>query len=590
MRRLLFAMLMIPLLSGCVHVLKKAGRSIEKHQQRVRSLDAQPVNWEVRVEHPRLMLTSKQWTAQSKIIQTDPRLEKVINKAQSWMKQPLIQYDSKKLLVKSRDALKRIPTYAGLFRITGEKKYADAARKELINVCNFDDWQPSDFLATSEMMNAVAIGYDWIHDQLSEADRKTIAQAIIDNGLEPAIDAYASGGGWTTASHNWNLVCNSSIITASLAVIDDDPALARKMLALAMRSIKHGIKTYDDCQGGWPEGPMYHNYATRYAIFAAAALETAPIKPVQLITRQMQLAGMYRIQLTGPTGKSFNFGDGDEVIGNSAWMNWLGARYDTRFADFQLNESQDDPSIFDLIWTESRDDSKRMELSRAAMFPYCEVATLRSGWSKDDTFVAVKGGDNSFNHNHLDLGTFVLDMLGERFACELGADNYSMSGYLGNRRGDYLRSSTPGQNTLTIGDANQPLDARAVIAVLNLDEKSAKVDLTGAYPNAHSITRKITVRKSVVGIVDQVELKSSESIVWHMHTPASVEVQGNHLFLKIGDKEIEMVVRSPKNATIEVVEDKTKPPALPIEGIRDIRIIVPRAEKATFDIMFIASD
>ncbi|MBC7785434.1 MAG: heparinase II/III family protein [Burkholderiales bacterium] len=567
-------------------MVRRTGQTLSAQAKRVAAVKIEPVDWKIKPGHPRLMLPGDEWASAIKRGPDDPRLARMIARAAYLKKQPLVEYDSKKLLVRSREALRRIPTYAGLWRLTGNDAYAQDAKRELLNVCSFPDWQPDNFLSTAEMMNAVAIGYDWLYDTLSPKERRTVARAIIDYGLEPAMEAYTSSGGWTRAPHNWNLVCNGAVIVAALAVIDDDPEMARKVLALAMRSMKSGLATFDLCRGGWPEGPMYHNYATRYAIFAAAALESAPVKAVELPSKSLRNAGFYRIYLTGPTGKSFNFGDSDETIGNSAWLNWLGRRYDARYTAFQSTITQDEPSIFDLLWSDDvKEDFKQLPLVRS--FPVCEVVALRSGWGQDDTFLALKGGDSAFNHTHLDHGTFVLDMLGQRFAGELGADNYDLPGYLGPRRADYLRSSTAGQNTLVIGDASQPLDARSRITRVDEEERTVRLDLTGAYPGTRSVTRSAAIKHDTVTLTDEIELDESASIIWHMHTSAEVKIDGQRVLLTSSGKTVELLVLSPKRAQIEAVRDRTRPPALPIEGMTDLRIIIPRAKSALIDLRFL---
>ena len=95
------------------------------------------------------------------------------------------------------------------------------------------------------------------------------------------------------------------------------------------------------------------------------------------------------------------------------------------------------------------------------LFRGIDVAFFRSaGNDKDAFFVGFKGGDNKANHSHLDLGTFVLDALGQRWALDLGSDDYNLPGYFGKQRWNYYRLRTEGHNTLTIEGENQNPEAR----------------------------------------------------------------------------------------------------------------------------------
>ncbi|MDB5325853.1 MAG: hypothetical protein JWM57_1422, partial [Phycisphaerales bacterium] len=349
--------------SGCLTAARKVEQALrgdkEKPERRPeRNLPAQAadVRFDVKPQHPRLFVTSD-WPAPADSVAMQWR-DLLTRRANETIDKPAIDYSPKKLLARSREALKRLSLLGGVYRITGDKKYAQAGRRELLNVCGFEDWQPGDFLATAEMMNAVAIGYDWLYDTLSPADRRTIVNAIVENGLKPALDAYASRGGWTTARHNWNLVCNGGVIVASLAVANEEPATSRRVLGLALASIEEGMASFDS-SGGTAEGPMYHSYAMRYLTFAAAALDTAMEGNADnpLISdghggyRAWTNAGNYRLAMTGPTGKSANFGDGSETLGNTAWMLWLAKTFnDKRYADFETDVDRAEPSIFDLLW------------------------------------------------------------------------------------------------------------------------------------------------------------------------------------------------------------------------------------------------
>ena len=141
-------------------------------------------------------------------------------------KQPPVEHVliGPRLLDKSRTTLDRVSTLAGLYRLTGDKRYAERAKKELLTVAAFDDWNPSHFLDVAEMTNAVALGYDWLFDYLSPEERASFARRSSTKGLEPGLAVYAKKSGWHTAVHNWNQVCNGGMTVGALAIADEEPA------------------------------------------------------------------------------------------------------------------------------------------------------------------------------------------------------------------------------------------------------------------------------------------------------------------------------------------------------------------------------
>ena len=90
------------------------------------------------------------------------------------------------------------------------------------------------------------------------------------------------------------------------------------------------------------------------------------------------------------------------------------------------------------------------------IFPGVQCAFFRSSWEDPNAlFLAVKGGDNKAPHAHLDLGSFVLDAGGVRWAADLGPDDYNLPGYFGKQRWGYYRMRTESHNTPLVDQENQ---------------------------------------------------------------------------------------------------------------------------------------
>ena len=114
--------------------------------------------------HPRLMLKDKDLGRLRACYPEDPALQKcwrdVKEDADRCLTRSPLVYKrvGPRLLSVSRDCLRRIYALALAYRWTGEEKYAAKARQNLLEVCAFQDWNPSHFLDTAEISNAVGIG------------------------------------------------------------------------------------------------------------------------------------------------------------------------------------------------------------------------------------------------------------------------------------------------------------------------------------------------------------------------------------------------------------------------------------------------
>jgi hypothetical protein len=197
----------------------------------------------LRRSHPRLLVLDDQFARLRQQVKTDPTAKAWFQKLQAIADKELSAPVAQRVLIGprllsvSRQVLGRTTLWAGMYRLTGDHKYADRCRQELLAVAKFSDWHPPHFLDVAEMTNAVAIGYDWIYGTLSSEDRSTIEQAIIKKGLEPGLKIYHSKRGWHTNTNNWNQVCNGGLTAGALAIADRDPDIARQIIQNARQSM-----------------------------------------------------------------------------------------------------------------------------------------------------------------------------------------------------------------------------------------------------------------------------------------------------------------------------------------------------------------
>ena len=92
----------------------------------------------------------------------------------------------RRLLDKSREALRRLFFLSYAYRMTQQQKYLQRAEKEMLAIAAFSDWNPTHFLDVAEMTMAVSIGYDWCYGSLTEKSRTIIKDAIIKKERNPS--------------------------------------------------------------------------------------------------------------------------------------------------------------------------------------------------------------------------------------------------------------------------------------------------------------------------------------------------------------------------------------------------------------------
>ena len=543
------------------------------------------------ISHPRLLLLKGEENEILKEIKSDKLKRSVhnsiIQKSDEILdltpiKRTLIGF---RLLDKSREFLKRVFYLSYAYRMTHKAVYAERAQLEMLTVAAFSDWNPRHFLDVGEMATGMAIGYDWLYDFLKPEYRNIIANSIITYGLETSLDS--KNNAWLAFESNWNQVCNTGMLFGAISVYETNPALALNIINRSMSSIHLPMKQYAP-DGGYPEGYGYWDYGTSFNILFIAAIEKVFQTDFGLSQSPGFLkTGNYHLNMLGPFGYCFNYSDcftsyPEKNI--SPAMFWLANKNKERQSIFnQLNIiKQSGTGLIEdnrllpatLIWSLKMPFEDGPKPLSNCWFGKGEtpVALMRSDWdNRDAIFVGFKGGSPSVSHSHLDIGSFVLDALGERWSMDFPMQEYNELETKGvniwdlsqnSQRWEIFRYNNMAHSTLSFNGANQRVKGYAPITKTTSDPNflSAISNLSSAYNGqVDSVSRGIAiVNKNYVIVKDEIVTSSNESTVrWTMVTPANVQIleNGNAILSKNG-KKLELRVVEPSGAIIKTWSTK----------------------------------
>lgn len=382
----------------------------------------------LRTSHPRIMVDAKTFDAVKVAVEKgglSARLYGSVKKsADKTLTAPVSIYeipDGKRLLSVSRRVLERVSELALVARVERDPRYVERAWKELEAAARFKDWNPAHFLDTAEMTHAFALGYDWLYDHWTEEQRRILQQAILEKGLNPGLKVYASKKGWHTNENNWNQVCNGGLISGALAIADVEPKVAGRIVWEAIQSVPLAMRHYEP-DGAGSEGVTYWSYAARYNIALLSSLQTALGTDFGLSkVGAFGPSGYYQIYMSGAGRVSFDFADCGRSSVSTPQHFWMARQYDVpAFSWFRLSAletEQKQGGLWDLLWLDTRGkdmDVKSLPLDKH--FRGSECAVLRTSWETNALIVGIQAGDsmNLGGHRHLDLGSFIVDALGER--------------------------------------------------------------------------------------------------------------------------------------------------------------------------------
>lgn len=493
---------------------------------------------------------------------------------------PVRQQIGRRLLHVSRIYLKRISYLAYAYQLTGEKRYLSATEAHLLAAAAFTDWNPSHFLDVAEMTMAMGIGYDWVKEDLSPGSAAKIREAIVTKGLKKSLDEEKNW--WISTTNNWSQVCHASMAVGAWAVEEEYPELAQQVIARAKGKMRTPEAQYDP-DGVYPEGTSYWQYGTSFNVLFVDAYQKIYPDSVLETSAGFKKTGEFFLHAHGPTG-SFNFSDSrrNEVL--SAAMFWFASKANDPALIYNqlpllhklingeyivdVEDGSDRFYAFLLIWLAELDSisSTLPAVTTWSGNGVNPVSFQRSGWDKEAIYIGNKAGSPEVSHGHMDVGSFVMDAEGVRWAIDLGMNNYNDLESLGvnlwdkspaGDRWKVFRYTNFSHNTLVVDSLLQDLDAAATITAVTDTEKlkSTTMDISSAYKRSlQSAIRTTSIRDNEVIVQDNLQNNNDSSTVrWAMMTYDDIEIIGNGL-AKISHegKQLLFEVVSPKNAQVLV--------------------------------------
>ena len=496
-----------------------------------------------------------------------------------------------RLLFQSRSALKRISTWALLYRVEGDPRFLERARREIEAAIGFADWNPRHYLDVGEMTLAVAIGIDWLWDDLDPALRAEALEAIRTKGLLPSLDGTHPYNWWLHDDNNWNPVCNAGLIAGSLLLAESHPDLAESVINRALRIVPNALAATDP-DGVYLEGPTYWGYGTTFTAILIELLQSATGTSFGLAEHpSFQDSLDFRVMCVGPSGQFYNFYDNSTQVSFSPTLSWFAQTYGNPFAQFEANRLLAQ-FLANPDWTPAEDNHRLLAL-QALWFPDPSASVadasslpthwfgggdnalsiIRENWTDPDAFyLAYKAGYGQISHAHMDAGSFVFEDDGVRWAIDLGAQYYnsfeSLGLYIWDRRqhSDRWRAFRLGSyshNILLVDERPQSVTGIARLSVdhSNPAQISGTIDLTDVYiDQCTSYTREIIAHDfNVIEIIDRIQGarasvgrqgRSPATLHWRMVTNAHIDLQQSSATLSQNGKSLHVEVLQPSSFSL----------------------------------------
>jgi hypothetical protein len=355
------------------------------------------------------------------------------------------------------------------------------------------------------------------------------------------------------------------MVYGALAIQEDNPKTAEEVLKRAETSIKLPLEDYNP-DGAYPEGYGYWEYGTSFHVLYLSALKKLN-KPIETNAGFDKTAHFF-MNLIGNSGKSFNYADaGSGASSLSATAFWFANHLndnsllhnqktyveEKRFASNRILP-------FTMIWGAGLNLANIPTPSSKFWSGQGKspVAMMRTSWSdKNGIFVGFKAGSPNVNHAHMDVGSFVMDALGERWVMDLGMQDYESLESKGvqlwdkaqnGQRWDILRYNNFHHSTLTFDNQLQNVLGNAIInSQVNKNNFVGAVSDISAVYNLGKVNRGVAILDDKMVVVrDEIETNDKETTMkWHIVTTAKLtSVVGSTATLTLNGKNLYLKVNS----------------------------------------------
>ncbi len=521
-------------------------------------------------EYPRLWLTASRLAAFHKKVHADPQYcawdSFFAHSVLPWMDRPVMAEPAgypdhkrvasiwRKTYVECQELLYAIRHLAIGGTVTGDAAMLERAKEWLLAAAAWDPAGTTSRAYTDEwafrVNLALAWGYDWLHDRLSEDERANVRDALVARTRETAhhIIRNARIQIFPFDSHAVRAV-SAVLIPASIALLDDTEE-AENWLHYGIEFLFTVYSPWGDDDGGWAEGPHYWMTGMAYLIDAANLLKS--YTGIDLYQRPFfQKTGDFPLYTKAPNTRRATFGD-DSTMGalpavklgynlrQFAGVTGNGV-YQWYYDEICRTNPGTEKAFYNWGWWDFHFD----ELTYRTDFSIVKATAPEDGmrWFKGIGWVAVQQAMadpknhiqfvmksspfGSISHSHGDQNAFCLAGFGEDLAIQSGhyiAFNSTMH--------QNWRRQTRSKNAILIDGTGQYAGtdkARAMRAAGRItvaqdrgDHIFIRGDATAAYrslsPHLNCIQRDVYfVHGTYFVIIDRIAAGKPVSIEWLLH-------------------------------------------------------------------------
>ena len=506
---------------------------------------------------------------------------------------------------------------AFVYKITGEKKYLDAAKKYMDAAVSYDVWgysynKPNTDLAAGHLLYGMGWAYDLLYNDLTAAERTKYRDKLV-RQARLMYEFFKPKSGKTYAySQNHTFIPIAGLGVAAYALYGETPE-AKGWTSLSRAIYDRVLTTYSQ-DGYYYEGMEYWIFSTPWLVHYMDAHLHATGENLYETTPGLKLAYKYVAHSTLPGGE-FNFDFGDIYAGpltrdrkgedyereridghfrtNYNILYNLASRYKNGeaqgVADWLKSKRQVNAEEFwTFIWFNPSIKPIPIERQeRWHYFPDHDVVYWRSSWDDDATAFAFKAGPPeghatteklkmfpdwrlSSGHAHPDAGSFIIWSKGKYLTGDSGYAGVPMTAHhntlVFDRKGQAKEGS--GHDAF----AGVPYERLNKIRIRDLKMNSSKLSLIAELADAYEpevgveqFTRRFEFTAPGEFLIeDNVKTEKNSTVTAYLHADTNIVESEKNLFeLQPDGTSLNVQILEPQDANLKVEKNLLITPGPP---------------------------
>lgn len=454
--------------------------------------------------------------------------------------------------------------------LAGRRELRDSIQDYLWDICEESTWVLPAHARVIDLMAAeTALGLaEIVHllgDELDGEVRRRVQAEIERRVLAPFLHSHFDLR-WFNGSDNWNGVCSGAIGGAFL-YLERDPTRLARAIALVLESLETYLATAFEDDGGSTEGVGYWRYGLINVVVFAEMLRARTDGEIDVLsTPRMRQIAAFPWKMLLPNGRFVSFSDCPVNVPMSPG---IVARLAARTGEPSLLNLLSPSATLDhdaggprglrnlLWWDGRRHDAKPLSDN---LLPATGIARLTSVTPGGAPIVLIaKAGHNDENHNHNDVGSFVLNVDGEDFLTDPGPGRVARDYFSAQKRYANVFANSEGHGVPRIDGQPQGTgrDYAGSLQGIEVDEaqrrKAILIEFARAYPVpalAHA-QRRLTIneRQGIIRLDDNFQFDDDGHDVEDMFvTWLPVTVEGGTALIQGVRHRLRLAIEEPVGA------------------------------------------